>query len=127
MLRGTGSGLYLHPTKANRFLHVVATPEAVARVVSSFLFGLMSDVHGSALKKHISCLVKIRIAEVLDGAPDVVKEWQVRRDNFTVMSFFDHELTLQRQRVPPLVNPCTEASLLLNQKGHISTAFGSSR
>ena len=29
------------------------------------------------------------------------------------MSFFEHELTLQRQRVPPLVNPCTEASLLL--------------
>ena len=86
-------------------------PEAVARVVSSFLFGVMSNVHGSALKKHISCLVKIRIAEVLDGAPDVVKGWQVRRDNFTGMSFFEHELTLQRPRVPPLVNPCTEASL----------------
>ena len=50
VLRGTGSGLYLHPTKASRFLYVPATPEAVARVVSSFLFGLMCDVHGNALK-----------------------------------------------------------------------------
>ena len=94
VLRGTGSGLYLHPTKASRFLHVAATPKAVARVVSSCLFGLMSDVHGSALKKHISCLVKVRIAAALDGAPDVVMEWQVRRDNFTGMSFFEHEPTL---------------------------------
>ena len=36
VLRGIGSGLYLHPTKASRFLYVAATPEAVARVVSSF-------------------------------------------------------------------------------------------
>ena len=55
----------------------------------------MSDVHGSALKKHISCLVKVRIAAALDGAPDVVMEWQVRRDNVTGMSFFEHEPTLQ--------------------------------
>ena len=68
VLRGTRSGLCLH----------AATPEAVASVVSSFLFGLMSDVHGSALKKHISCLVNVRIAAALDGAPDVVMEWQVR-------------------------------------------------
>ena len=37
----------------------------------------MSNVHGSALKKHISCLVKVRIAAALDGAADVVMEWQV--------------------------------------------------
>ena len=55
MSKGTGSGLHLRPTKASRFLYVAATPEAVARVVSSFLFGVMSDVHGSSLKKHISC------------------------------------------------------------------------
>ena len=73
----------------------------------------MSDVHGSALKKHISCLVKVRITAPLDGAPDVVMEWQVRRDNFTGMSFFEHDPTLHRKRVPPLVNPCTKASLLL--------------
>ena len=100
------------PERVDSF-DVAATPEAVAWVVSSFLFGVMSDEHGSALKKHISCLVKIRIAEALDGVLDVVKEWQVRRDNFTGMCFFEHEPTLQRQRVPPLVNPCTEASLLL--------------
>ena len=41
--------------------------------VSSFLFGVMSNVLGNALKKHISCLVEFRIAEVLDGAPDVIK------------------------------------------------------
>ena len=60
--------------------------------VSSFLFGVMSDVHGTALKKHISCLVKVRIAGALDGAPNVVKVWQVRRDNFTGMSFFEQLL-----------------------------------
>ena len=36
--------------KASRFLYVAATPDAVGRVVSSFLFGLMSDVHGSSLR-----------------------------------------------------------------------------
>ena len=87
VLRGTGSGLYLHTTKASRFLYVAATPEAVARVVSFFVFGLMSDVHGSALKKHISCLVKVRIAAALDAAPDVVMEWQaslllIKEDTF---------------------------------------------
>ena len=73
VLRGTGSGLYrLLPKRVDSVLR-----EAVARVVSSFLFGLMSNVHGSALKKHISCLVKVRIAAALDGAADVVMEWQV--------------------------------------------------
>eukprot|EP00450_Noctiluca_scintillans_P038759 CAMPEP_0194477338 /NCGR_PEP_ID=MMETSP0253-20130528/1102_1 /TAXON_ID=2966 /ORGANISM="Noctiluca scintillans" /LENGTH=985 /DNA_ID=CAMNT_0039316301 /DNA_START=74 /DNA_END=3031 /DNA_ORIENTATION=+ len=100
------------PKRVDSF-DVVATPESVARVVSSFPFGVMSNEHGSALKKHISCLVKMRMAEAADGAPDDVKEWQVRRDNFTGMSFFEHERTLQRRRVPPLVNPCTEASLML--------------
>ena len=71
VLKETGSGLYLHPTKACRFLHVAATPEAVARVVSSFLFGFIN-----ALKKHISCLVKIHITDALDGAPNFVKVWQ---------------------------------------------------
>ena len=37
--------------------------------VSSCLFGVIGDVHGTALKKHISCLVKICIAGALDGAP----------------------------------------------------------
>ena len=32
------------------------------------------------------------------------------RDNFTGKSFVEHYLTLQRRRVPPLVNPYTEAS-----------------
>ena len=61
-------------------------------VVSSCLFGVMSDVHGTALKKHISCLVQICIAGALDAAPNVVKVWQVRRDNFTYMSFFEQLL-----------------------------------
>ena len=76
-----------------------------------FCFGLMSDVHGNALKKHISCLVKVRIAAALDEAPDVVMEWQVRRDIFTGTSFFVHEPTLQRKMVLPLVNLCTVTSL----------------
>ena len=33
-----------------------------------------------------------RIAEALDGALDVVKVWQVRRNNFTGMSFFEQLL-----------------------------------
>ena len=109
--RGTGSGLYLHPSKASRVLHVAATPEAVSRVVSSFLFGVKNNEHDSALKKHISCLVKVRIATALDEAPDVVMEWQVRRDIFTRTSFFVHEPTLQRKKVPPLFNLCTVTSL----------------
>ena len=111
VLRGTGSSLYLHIIKASRFRYVAATPEAVTRVVSSFLFGFMSDVHGNALKKHISCLVKVRIAAALDEAPDVVLEWQVRRDIFTGTSFFVHEPILRRKKVRPLANPCTVTSL----------------
>ena len=87
------------------------TPEAVARVVSSFLFGVKNNEHDSALKKHISCLVKVRIATALDEAPDVVLEWQERRDIFTGTSFFVHEPTLQREKVPPLFNLCTVTSL----------------
>ena len=71
VLKETGSGLYLHPTKTCRFLYVAAMPEAVARVVSSFLFRFIN-----ALKKHISCLVKIRITDALDGAPNFVKVWK---------------------------------------------------
>ena len=99
------------PSKASRVLYVAATPEAVARVVSSFLFGVKNNEHDSALKKHISCLVKVRIATALDEAPDVVMEWQVRRDIFTGTSFFVHEPTLQRKKVPPLFNLCTVTSL----------------
>ena len=47
VLRGTGSGLYLHPTKASQFLHVPATPEAVAKVVSSFLFDWLHGTYVS--------------------------------------------------------------------------------
>ena len=71
---------------------VAATPESATRVVSSFLFGVISDGHGTALKKRISCLVKICIAEALDGALDVVKVWQVRRKYFIGMSFFERLL-----------------------------------
>ena len=35
LIRGTGWGLHLHPTKVSRFFHDTATPQAVARVVSS--------------------------------------------------------------------------------------------
>ena len=41
------------------------------------------------------------------GVSVVVKEWQVCRNNFTGMSFFEHNLVLQRRRVP-LANPCTK-------------------
>ena len=47
-------------------------------------------------------------AEALDGAPVVVKEWQVGRDNFTGMSFLEQDRVLQKRRVPPLVNPYTK-------------------
>ena len=47
-------------------------------------------------------------AEALDGAPVVVKEWQVGRDNFTGMSFLEQDRVLQKGRVPPLVNPYTK-------------------
>ena len=75
-------------------------PQAVAKVVSSFPFGVMSNEHDSALKIYISCLAKMRIKDALVGAPNYVN-WQVRRDNFTVLSFFEHDRILQRHRHLP--------------------------
>ena len=70
----------------------------VARVVSFFPFSLVSNEHDNTLKIHIACLDKMRIADASDGAPNYVKMWQVRRDNFTKLSFFEHERSLQRHR-----------------------------
>ena len=43
-------------------------------------------VHGEALC--LEQVAKMRIADAPDGAPNYVKMWQVRRNNFTELSFF---------------------------------------
>ena len=84
-------------------------PQAVAKVVSSFPFGVISNEHDSALKIYISCLVKMRIKDALVGAPNFVKMWQVRRDTFTLLSFFEHDRILQRHRhLPAFLGPDVE-------------------
>ena len=108
--------------QSESILLIAATPEAVARVVSSFLFGWMSDVHGSALKKHISSLVKVRIATALYGAPDVVMEWQVRRNNFTRMSFVEHDNPSQEKGASSCQS-MHQGIPFADQRGHVSTAW----
>ena len=75
----------------------------VTRVLSTFPFNTMSNEHGNALKIHISCLIKMLIADAPDGAPKDVKVSQVRRHNFTGMRFIGHERTLRRHRHLPAV------------------------
>ena len=64
-------------------------------------------VHGEALC--LEQVAKMRIADAPDGAPNYVKMWQVRRNNFTGLSSFEHEQNLQNHRhLPAFLGPDVE-------------------
>ena len=74
VLRGTGSASFESASSP-----LCCTPEAVAKGVSSFLFGLKNNEHDSALKIHFSRLTIMCIAGAPDGAPVFVKMRQVHQ------------------------------------------------
>ena len=65
MSRGTDSALHLHSTKRADSFDVAATPEAATGVVSSFLFGGISNEHVSTLTETSLVLSNFRIARRL--------------------------------------------------------------
>jgi len=92
---------------------VVAVPgTAAGESLRSFTFGVMSYEHGVALKKHITRLVNMRIAEAPNGLPDELGDWTDCREEFTGRQYFQNDKTGQRRWAPPQIDSNTEASLL---------------
>merc|ERR1719399_1524550 len=111
----TGKGLAclcILPKKVAPF-DVVAAPASVAESLRSLPFGVMSYEHGVALKKHITRLINMRIAEAPDGLPEEVKDWRDCREEFTGKTYFQNIKTNKRRWAPPQVDSNTEASLLV--------------
>jgi len=72
----------------------------------------MSHRHGLELRKHISRLQSVRIAQAPDGVPDEVKHWREKREEFTGRPFYENARTGQKRWAPPVLLPGTEATLL---------------
>jgi len=75
--------------------------------------GVMSYEHGMVLKKHITRLINMRIAEAPDGMPEDVKDWRECREEFTGRTYFENVATGGKRWAPPQINPNTLATLLV--------------
>jgi len=79
----------------------------------TFPFGVIGHEHGIALKKHVTRLLNMRIAEAPDGVPEEIKDWKECREDFTGRQYFENVVTGQRRWAPPQLIPNTEAELLV--------------
>mmetsp|Transcript_158016 Transcript_158016/g.291390 ORF Transcript_158016/g.291390 Transcript_158016/m.291390 type:complete len:979 (-) Transcript_158016:93-3029(-) len=95
------------PKKVEKF-DVIAGSAAL----SSIAYGVMGYEHGVALKKHITRLINIRIAEAPDGLPDDMRDWRETRAEFTGKLYYENVRTGAKRWAPPQINPGTEACLL---------------
>lgn len=104
--------LCILPKKVAPF-DVQAMHASVADSLKSFPFGVMSYDHGVALKKHITKLINMRIAEAPDGLPDDVRDWRECREEFTGRTYYHNVKTNKKRWAPPQIDSNTEASLLV--------------
>jgi len=84
-----------------------------AASLARFPFGVMSYEHGMALKKHVTRLVNMRIAEAPDGLPDDSRDWTERREEFTGKQYWENTRTGAKRWAPPQISPNTAATLLV--------------
>jgi len=91
-----------------------SAPEGLA--LQQIPFGVISHEHGAVLKKHITRLINMRIAEAPDGVPEDVQDWQECREDFTGRVFYENVATGQKRWAPPQINPNTHATLLVAQE-----------
>jgi alpha-tubulin suppressor-like RCC1 family protein/Ca2+-binding EF-hand superfamily protein len=104
--------LCILPKKVEPF-DVEASPASVAESLKTFPFGVVGYEHGMALKKHITKLINMRIAEAPDGLPEDVRDWRECREEFTGRTYYHNVKTNKKRWAPPQIDSNTEASLLI--------------
>lgn len=109
--RGNGLAcLCVLPKKVEKF--DAAAGGAHQGAHSSIAYGVMGYEHGAALKKHITRLVNMRIAEAADGLPDDMRDWRECREEFTGKLYYENVRTRAKRWAAPHINPGCEACLL---------------
>mmetsp|Transcript_46592 Transcript_46592/g.117154 ORF Transcript_46592/g.117154 Transcript_46592/m.117154 type:complete len:987 (-) Transcript_46592:64-3024(-) len=91
-----------------------SAPEGLA--LQQIPFGVMTYEHGAVLKKHITRLINMRIAEAPEGVPEDVQDWQECREDFTGRIFYENVATGEKRWAPPQINPNTHGTLLTVQE-----------
>jgi len=91
----------------------LAEGSAEAFAVRQVVLGMMSQEHGAVLKKHITQLVNVRIAEAPGGVPEEARAWEEKREDFTGKVYYENSATGDKRWAPPVVLPNTVATLMV--------------